>query len=344
MLKYKTLLAGCIATGVSASVFGQAYFEVFDEAEAANGDATLTFLETVTVGPDGTAYAFLRDTTTADVGGITAFDGSGFTNVMTPADWTTFGSTQDYAAGNGVGIASGKARAISSFDNNVYEVDIATGVVSEAVSAATLDVASGVSSNFTAVFETTSDGTIYALESVSDQVLAITPGNVVSVEINTASFAALLGGTSIGGIGVNQDVLYLGSNSSDQLLAWDTTTNTGSVVLTTAQIEAVTDDVDGRAGFGDIFYAPDGLVYFYESDSDYLLSFNPLDAANTLAVVLTEAEFTAGPGSDTINQLSFFDGNIAWTDTGIGYYTIPEPTAAVLLGMTGLAFMRRRRA
>ena len=264
--------------------------------------------------------------------------------MSTIADWTATGSTSDLALGNGVGVVGGVLRGVSFFDNNAYEVDLGTGAVSEVVTAAAIDAASGVSSNLSAVNETTADGTIYAVESQSDQLLAISPGNVVSVEIDATDFDAALGGTSIGGIGVDGTTIYLGSNSDDQLVAWDTVANTSSVVLTEAQIEAVTDDVDGTAGFGDIFAAPNGLIYFYESDSDYLLSFDPSDPAGTLAAVITEAEFTAGPSSDTINQLSWFDGRIAFTDGGIGYYTlIPEPTTGLLaaLALAGIAARRR---
>ena len=332
-------LVACLPTQTLAI----GYIEVFDELAAANGDASLTFLDTVA--SDGTtAYSFLRDTSAADVGGVTSFDGA-FSTVSTPADWTATGSTNDLAAGNGAGVVGNVLRFVSFFDNNVYEVAIGTGAVNEVVSAATIDAASGVSSNLTAVFETQSDGTIYSIESQSDQLLAISPGNSVSVEINTADLAALLGGTSIGGIGVDGNSVLLGSNSIDELVAWDTVGNTGSTVLTTAQIEGATDDIDGRVGFGDIFKAPDGLVYFYESDSDYLLSYDPSDPAGTITAVVSEAEFSAGPGSDTINQLSYFNGRISWTDTGLGYYqVVPEPSslALVSLGLLAIAVRKQR--
>lgn len=319
------------------------YLEIFNAADAANGEAATTFFETVA--SDGTtAYSFLRDTSAADVGGVTAFNGA-FSTVSTPADWAATGSTFDLAAGNGVGVVGNVLRFVSFFDNNVYEVDLGTGAVTEVVAAATIDAASGVSSNLSAVFETQSDGTIYSIESQSDQLLVVSPGNSVSVEINTADLATLLGGTSVGGIGVDGTTILLGSNGNDELVAWDTVANTGSVVLTTAQIEAVTDDVDGRAGFGDIFKAPDGLVYFYESDSDYLLSYDPADPVGTLTAVVSEAEFVAGPGSDTINQLSYFNGRISWTDTNTGYYqVIPEPTSFALasLGILAIAVRSRR--
>lgn len=319
--------------------------EVFTEAQA-GAPVGLTFLETVAV-DGGVAYAALRDTSAAVVGGVVAFDGSTFTAVMTPADWTTFGSTNDYAAGNGAAVVGGVLRAISFFDNNVLEVDLGTGVVTEVVSTADLQtVVSSPTANYSAVFEVTSDGTIYAVESDTDQLVAISAGNVASIEINAADFAAALGGTSIGGIGVAGDILYLGSNSSDTLVAWNTATNMASTVLTTAEIEAVTDDIDGSVGFGDILAGPDGLVYFYESDADYLLAFDPSDPVGSLKAVVTEADFDAGPSSDTINQLAFWNGSIAFTDTGEGFYSVvPEPASLLLtMCLVSGAALRRRRA
>ncbi|MFN3165489.1 MAG: PEP-CTERM sorting domain-containing protein [Phycisphaeraceae bacterium] len=319
---------------------------VFTEADAANGELANPFLDTV-VTSGGTAYAVTRDLDS--VGGVvTAFDGIGFTTVMTNAQWGTYGSAFDIAAGNGAGVAGNALRSVNFFDNNVYEIDLGTGAVTEVVTKAALDAAAGVSVNMVAAFEVDATGQIYALDSVSDSILSISPANTAAVEISTGDLAALAGGTSIGGIGVLGDTILIGSNSNDSLVAWNTLTNTGSTVLTTAQIDAITlsagDANDGSVGFGDIFAAPDGLVYFYESDGDDLLSYDPNDPAGTLAIVVSEAEFLAGPSDDTPGQLAWWDGKIAYTNGSDGFYVVPEPTSLALLGLGGLLVARRRRA
>lgn len=341
MIRFKNVFLAASLLGLIASVTQAQYLQVFSEAQVAGG-VNNPSLDTVAVS-GGVAYATTSGDGVNDVGAVVAFDGSTFTTISTVAQWQATGSTNDIFAQQGAGIVGNVLRFMHSLDNAVYEVDLTNGIATEVVSKATLDAAVGLTTNFPAFFETVSDGTIYAIESQSDQLIAISPGNVPSIEINAVDFSSLLGGVSIGGVGVSGTTVYLGSNSSDSLVAWDTVTNVGSTVLTTAQIDAMTDDVDGVVGFGDIFAAPDGLVYFYESDADFLMSFDPADPAGTITSVLTEAQLNAGPADDTLNQLSWWNGNIAWTNGSDGFYAIPEPTtvALALLAACGLAARRR---
>jgi len=69
-------------------------------------------------------------------------------------------------------------------------------------------------------------------------------------------------------------------------------------------------------------------VYFLERTSKSIMSFDPDDAANTLATVLTEAELDAGPaGSDSMAQFTWYAGSIAWTPINpsvlMGLYAVP---------------------
>jgi hypothetical protein len=109
--------------------------------------------------------------------------------------------------------------------------------------------------------------------------------------------------------------------------------------------------VTGRttAGFRDIFPAPDGWVYFYESTKDSILRFDPSDPAGTLEFVLREAYLNAGPaGSDGVYELDWYyddpTGHLAFNIFSThGLYVIPEPASVALLALAGLTLLRRRR-
>ena len=344
MRQQLTLTALIGALAFAGSAHAAVPVEVFTEAQAGNGETGATFLDTVAVS-GGIAYSFLRDAPNVGLTGfITAYNGSTFTTVMNTTNWAATTPSFDMAAGNGAGIVGGKARFVSFFDNAVYDVDLGTGAVSQAVSKATIDGVLGGSANLAAQFKVGDDGTIYSYDSPTDSIIQITPANAVSIEVSTADLAA----TTIGGLGIFNDVILIGDNTSDSLRGWNTTTNAMSTVLTTAQIDAIASDPadvnDGIVSFGDIYYAPDGLVYFYEGDSDDLLAYNPANPAGSLHVVISEAEFIAGPSSSTINQLAWWDGKIAYTDQSDGFYVVPEPTSLALLAFGGLMVARRRRA
>ena len=239
-------------------------------------------------------------------------------------------------------MVSGSLRAVNFFDNNIIDVDLGTGAVSEFVSAAAI----GGGPNLTASNTVEADGSVYVYDGTADAIINISPAGVVSTVVTDAQLSALTGSDILSGTGfalVGND-LYFGSNSADAMFKWDTVGGTGSQVFSEAELEALSDDIDGNAGIDDIFYAPNGLVYFYEDDADYVYSFDPSNPSGTLSVVLTEAYLNDGPGTDSVAQFAWYNGNLAWTDQRDGFYVIPEPASALLgaLAVAGLAASRRR--
>ncbi|MEM1446236.1 MAG: PEP-CTERM sorting domain-containing protein [Planctomycetota bacterium] len=347
--------AALLGAGLVGSAASAQYFEVFIEATQ-NIDGEGDFLDTNVV--DGNdVYAFSRGT-----GGGPAVEGSlikvtGFGSNAVPTVATTLAqwdaaSDVDLAGSNGaVLLDTGDLRFVNFFDNSVYDIDPGTGTVTKFLDSSVFDALVGGGPVSIPVTNTVlSDGSGLAYDSAGDQLLAFDNDGDLAIALNNAELTAISGNDIIsGGMAVVGTTLYYGSNTSDELYVVDLVAKTGSALLTTAQIEAVTDDIDGRAGFGDIFAGPDGLIYFYETDSDYILSVDPtaLDVAASVSVVLSEADLVAGPaGSDSVGQFEWYFGDLAWTSAGRGFYSlnVPEPATAALLGLGGLAMLRRRSA
>ncbi|MEO1498567.1 MAG: PEP-CTERM sorting domain-containing protein [Planctomycetota bacterium] len=327
------------------------YIEVFSEADAAGG--ANRFLDSVTV-DGGIAYAVQRDLTTGPVNGgeVVAFDGSTFTTIMDTADWAAgTGPNNDPSTGFGTGIIGGTMRAISAIESFVFEVDLGTGATTIVATRADLTAASGEAASATipSIYDVAPNGDIYALNDapgIQEQLLKIDGAtNAVSIEIDGATLETVVGGTqNLDGLAVSGGKLYIGSDASDSIVSYDLATGAVVTELTDPQIAAVTDVAD-IGGFRDFFAAPDGKIYFYETTSDHILSFDPADPTGTIATVISEADLIAGPaGSDAVNQLAWWDGNLAWTRSSNGFYAIiPEPASALLAAIAGVGVLARRR-
>jgi hypothetical protein len=212
-----------------------------------------------------------------------------------------------------------------------------------------------------------STGTAYIYEGDTDSVIALNPNFTFSTEITDAELATLTGDDTISGLTAADGVLYFGNaggSGGEGLYAWDTVTDLGTVLATSGQADTALSGSGGinpsNLGF---FAGPDGNIYFFDTGYDAILSFDPDDTLNTLSVVLSQAELIAGPansGSATGNNgpavnvadLGWVDGELAFlvanssTVTGqvAGLYAIPEPASLALMGLGGLAMLRRRSA
>lgn len=335
-----------VSTGQSAT-----YHEIFTESDAITGDSN--FLDTVATN-GSEVVAFTRaSSSTVDATEVRSYDQNTnmFTNLVNTAQWNITregGVANGFEAvgSNGARITdSGDLRFFNFFDNSFYNVHLATGTTTTVAAHSDFNTVAGVTTNLSAFNEVLADGSAYVIDFESDSVLSVSSTGVVGTGVS-ATTLSLGAGTSFGGIGFDGTNILIGSNTNDNLIGFSG--GAFSEVLSLSAIEAVTDDIDGRAGFGDIFYAPDGLVYFYENDSDYLLSYDPNDPTNTLGVVISEADLIAGPnGSDAVNQLSWFNNGIAWTDASDGFYAlnqIPEPSSAMLSLLGSMALLRRKRS
>ena len=336
-----------LTSAASPLIAASTYFEVFTEAEAAGGIAG-AFLDAVASDGDN-VFTFSRaQAPSVDESNISRFDpdtGTFTPLVDTPAWNAARTGTFEVVGSNGARVTTaGDLRFINFFDNSYYSVNTATGDVSVVTPSSAFDEFIGGQARIVAAYEALADGSalVYETSGSTDSILAVSSSGVISTAISNFDLVSAAGGTSIGGIGFDGSSILVGSNSNDSLLAFSN--GISSVVLDTATIESLTDDIDGRVGFGDIFYAPDGRVYFYESDSDYIMSYDPANPSESLSVVISESELGEGPGSDIVGQLSWYQGNLSWTDQSDGFFRIPEPSTAGLLLISVPLLIRRRRA
>ncbi|MEM7576960.1 MAG: PEP-CTERM sorting domain-containing protein [Planctomycetota bacterium] len=214
-----------------------------------------------------------------------------------------------------------------------------------------------------------SNGVAYFYESRTDGIVASTGINSFATTVADTDLTALTGDDTISGLAAANGVLYFGnaagSGNTEGLYSWDLGTGTGSTLVSAAQADGI---LGGTTGINptntSFFAAPDGNIYFFDTGYDAILSFDPTDALNTLQVVLSQAQLLAGPGNSgvatssngpsigTVADLGWVDGQLAFlidndsTVTGElgGLYAIPEPATAALLGLGGLAMLRRRSA
>ena len=335
------LTAGAALLGICAiaRIGAASYHEVFSFAEVA-GTTGSRFNYGAAV--DADAVYFSLNSSPA----ITKIDGSGTSIIMTSADWAAASTKTTLTSFYGFESMGDYLVFGESSADQIWKVEKATGAISVVASTADIEAVTGFSATQLLAAKGVCGDDYYFYEGESDGILKVNvPTGVVSTVATAAQLDAFASSTGVaGGLacdGAGQ--LHVGDNTNDAIYKWDGTS--GFSVLSTAEILAVTGA--DSAGFGDMLFGEDGLMYFYETTSDGILSFDPLNPAASLRFVLTEDQLLSGPmGSDNISGLAWYDGNIAFTGMGqYGFYVVPEPTVlGLLLGIAGLALLRSRRA
>ena len=331
-----------------------------------------------------TSYNFMNLTgdskNSSDSGRVTVTTGL---DTATPVTTELLSSADWQAAINGASTNLAGYYGVSYYDNNgngylqfsetssdsVWQLYIADGTLTQVISGSQIASHTGQSSTqLLAYYDTGLDGTWYGYEGKSDSFLHVTSNGTLETYITKAELNTLTGdySTSISG-GITFDGssrMIFGNSGSDSIYAWDESQpagSEGSVLLSLADIIAVTGETS--SSFGDIYYAPDGMVYFYERSSWSIMRFDPTDAAATLEYVLTQGELEAGPMVTTSSSLTnacaqfswYGDDMLVWTPVstyitpglfGVTVASVPEPSTAILLflSLASLAFRRTYRS
>ena len=188
-----------------------------------------------------------------------------------------------------------------------------------------------------------SNGDFYFYESRSDNVLVAGAGGL-RIGVSNAQLVDLAGNSAISG-GMTSDGagnLFWYSSDSGSIYKWDTANSTGQELLSSDDFIQLKGD--GRLSAGDIYFAPDGKMYFFDRNSG-IMTFDPDDASSTLSLLMTTDELIAGPAaSKNIYGFTWYEGNLAFSEMNEGFFVVPEPGILSLLGMGALTMYRRRRS
>jgi len=263
--------------------------------------------------------------------------------LMNAAQWFAATGETNLSTFYGFSVSGNYVQFNDTTTDQVWRVDRTTGAISAYATVADITALTGATgAQMLSPSDTAPSGEMAFYDGTSDSILVTNGANNVEYLVSAADLTAATGNSSVsGGLGYDASGnLYWGTNTSDNLWRHNTD-GTNVEVLTTADITAVTGE--SSVGWKDIFPAPDGLVYFGETQSDSIMRFDPANAAGTLEIFLSAAQLEAGPmDSNNVICLTWYDGNLAFQRfNDYGLYVVPEPASLLLVVVAG-ALIRRR--
>lgn len=235
-------------------------------------------------------------------------------------------------------VIDGQLQFVDQNTDAIWRMDTSTGVVTpfvsnEAIQAHTgLDQANLIDS---VAISPWNDMTFH--DQASDSILSVDPNGILTTLLDPNDFEELYGflpSTTFSG-GMTYDhrgVLYWTLSRSSSTgdaggaiyrMDCDGTT---SLIMAQIHIQDITFSF-GNVAFNDLYYAPDGNLYFYDRASDGILYFDPNDPRlpwptevvmpdDLLFQYLTESQLVEGPmGNDFVSDFRSLGSDLTWGST-----------------------------
>ncbi len=350
----KVLLAAGLLLAFAATANATGYVEVLSGAQTTGGNTELTTTR-MSVCEGTTTYHFLADNTSPQDLAMNKVSGVG-TSPVTSTITTLASWTVDVGApagsrvftGYGMEIVGDSIQIIDSSNDAIYRVNKSTGAVSVYVAKSVIDLEAGASAEVNNWNGVSPTGEAVFYEGASDSIMITSGAGSITTLVSSAQLAAAQSGTTSISSGLTYDGsgnLYWGENTTDKLYMRASDGTIGAVL----DADDLDDFIGTNVSFsGDVYYAPDGFIYFRAGTSNYqsVLRFDPADAdpASTLETFLSNADLVNGPAASAfVLGMSWYNGNLAWTTSDTPYYAVPEPASLALMAFGGLALLRRRR-
>ncbi len=345
----KTTAAALVAA-IPATFAAADYIQLIDLPTINGGDGAQLRSSVI---DDTVGYALLGNAPGA--GGqyrVVKIDDIGGANVV-----TTLASSGDFDTAKGSALAdlSGtifdggtQLYVLDTRQDEIYTISKATGAVTLLADNASI----GGSVTFGALDPT--DGDLAYYQS-SDDNAQKTLGtlNGTTVVLTDTELAAITGDDTPSGLGIDNDgIFYFGqgtSSAGENIYFYDPDTDASGTLLTEEQLVGIGNDVSFSTT---AFTVEDNVIIFRDGGTNDSFKTVDIDGGNTVAVLLDETQLVNGPAaSDFAQDFSIWQEQfVSWTQTLTaggqiaGIYAIPEPASLALVGLGGLAMLRRRSA
>jgi hypothetical protein len=242
------------------------------------------------------------------------------THLVSPAGWLLASGRTSMLSFHGFGISGAYLQFADVGSDAVWRVNRTDGTIIQYASTNAIMQATG--SNTVALLSPHTvnpfSGEHVFYEGTSDSILTTAGSNNVQVLASRTDLVNAFGNADVSG-GMTYDNasnLYWGqyvSGGAYSGLHKRDTNGAFSVVLTKAQIRAVT--VTDYPTFGDIFYAPDGRIYFYArmGGEGSILRFDPDNPVATLEMHVSDADMTNSVAVESnVSQMNWYNGALTW--------------------------------